>query len=62
MDTFPTIFTGVTWTATATGGATGFTASGSGQHQRHGGLTMPVGSTITYLATGTISPKVPPAL
>ena len=55
MDTFPVIFTGVTWTATATGGATGFTASGSGNINDT--VTMPVGSTITYLATGTISPS-----
>jgi uncharacterized repeat protein (TIGR01451 family) len=54
MDTFPAIFTGVTWTATATGGATGFTASGSGNINDT--ATMPVGSTITYMATGTISP------
>ena len=55
MDTFPADFTGVTWTATATGGATGFTASGSGNINDI--VTMPVGSTITYLATGTISPS-----
>ncbi len=55
MDTFPAIFTGVTWTATATGGATGFTASGNG-NINDTAVTMPVGSTITYLATGTISP------
>jgi uncharacterized repeat protein (TIGR01451 family) len=53
MDTFPAIFTGVTWTATATGGATGFTVSGSGNINDT--VTMPVGSTITYLVTGTIS-------
>jgi uncharacterized repeat protein (TIGR01451 family) len=52
-DTFPAIFTGVTFTATATGGATGFTAGGSGNINDT--VNMPVGSTITYLATGTIS-------
>ena len=55
MDTFPAIFTGVTWTATATGGATGFTASGSGNINDT--VTMPAGSIITYLVTGTISPN-----
>src|SRR5581483_583762 len=53
QDTFPANFTGVTWTATATGGASGFSASGSGNISDT--VTMPAGSTITYLATGTIS-------
>src|SRR5262249_48040649 len=50
-DTFPANFTGVTWKATATGGATGFTASGSGNISDT--VTMPAGSAITYLVTGT---------
>ena len=54
MDTFPVIFTGVTWTATTTGGATGFTANGSGNINDT--VTMPVGRTITYIATGAIDP------
>jgi len=53
-DTFPATFTGVTWTAVATGGASGFTASGSGNISQSG-VSMPVGSTITYTVTGTVS-------
>jgi len=56
-DTFPAIFTGVTYTATQTGGASGFTASGSGNISDT--VTMPAGSVITYIATGTISPSAP---
>jgi uncharacterized repeat protein (TIGR01451 family) len=52
-DTFPSIFTGITHTATQTGGASGFTASGSGNINDT--VTMPAGSKITYKATGTIS-------
>ena len=44
---------GVTYTATQTGGATGFTGSGSGNI--HNTVAMPSGSKITYKATGTIS-------
>jgi uncharacterized repeat protein (TIGR01451 family) len=52
-DSFPSAFTGVTYTATTSGGASGFTASGSGNINNT--VTMPVGSTITYKASGTIS-------
>jgi len=52
-DSFPAFFGGVTFTATQTGGASGFTASGSGNI--HDTVTMPGGSVITYIATGTIS-------
>jgi uncharacterized repeat protein (TIGR01451 family) len=52
-DTFPADFTGATFTATATGGATGFTASGSGNLSET--VNLPVGGTITYVVTGTIS-------
>ena len=52
-DTFPTIFTGVTFTASQTGGATGFTAAGSGDITDT--VTMPATGKITYKATGTIS-------
>jgi len=52
-DSFPAVFTGVRFTATQTGGASGFTASGSGNI--HDTVTMPGGSVITYIATGTIS-------
>ena len=52
-DTFPSIFTGVTYTATQSGGASGFTASGSGNINDT--VTMPSASKITYKASGTIS-------
>ena len=52
-DTFPSTFTGVTYTATQSGGASGFTASGSGNISNT--ITMPPASKITYKATGTIS-------
>src|SRR6266513_2916341 len=52
-DTFPSTFTGVKYTATQTGGASGFTASGSGNINDT--VTMPSSSKITYKATGTIS-------
>ena len=52
-DAFPSTFTGVTYTATTSGGASGFTASGSGNINNT--VTMPPASTITYKATGTIS-------
>ncbi len=52
-DNFPTIFTGVTYTATQSGGASGFTATGSGNIRDT--VTMPVGSVITYIAIGRIS-------
>src|SRR5438128_2224082 len=52
-DIFPDIFTEVTFTATQTGGASGFTASGTGNINDM--VTMPTGSGITYRATGTIS-------
>jgi uncharacterized repeat protein (TIGR01451 family) len=52
-DSFPSTFTGVTYTATQTGGASGFSANGSGDI--HDNVVMPAGSKITYKATGTIS-------
>jgi uncharacterized repeat protein (TIGR01451 family) len=52
-DSFPTTFTGVTYTATQSGGASGFSAAGSGNI--HDTVAMPAGSKITYKATGTIS-------
>ena len=53
IDSFPSIFTGVTFTATQTGGASGFTPSGSGNISDT--VTMPASSHITYKARGTIS-------
>src|SRR5205814_566851 len=52
-DTFPSIFTGVTFSATEVGGATGFTVNGSGNIKNT--VTMPPGSSITYNATGKLS-------
>ena len=52
-DSFPSTITGVTYTATQTGGASGFTAGGSGNINNT--VTMPAASKITYKATGTIS-------
>jgi uncharacterized repeat protein (TIGR01451 family) len=53
QDTFPATFTGVAFTATQTGGVTGFAASGSGDVAQT--VAMPSGSRITYKASGTIS-------
>ena len=51
-DTFPSIFTGVTFKATEAGGATGFTVNGSGNIKDT--VTMQPGSSITYKATGKL--------
>src|SRR5204862_229127 len=56
-DSFPAVFTGATFTATQTGGASGFTANGSGNINDT--VTMPSGSVITYIAIGTIDPSAP---
>jgi uncharacterized repeat protein (TIGR01451 family) len=53
QDTFPVTFTGLNFTATQTGGATGFTATGTGDINDR--ANMPAGSKITYKVTGTIS-------
>src|SRR4030095_16562947 len=52
-DSFPSTFTGITYTATQSGDVSGFTAAGSGDI--HHTVGMPAGSKITYKATGTIS-------
>jgi uncharacterized repeat protein (TIGR01451 family) len=52
-DNFPVQFTNVTFTATQKGGATGFTASGTGNISNS--VNMPPGSSITYKAMGMIS-------
>ena len=52
-DAFPTSFTGVAYAATQTGGASGFSASGSGDINDT--VVMPSGGVITYKANGTIS-------
>jgi hypothetical protein len=52
-DTFPSTFTVVTYTATQTGGASGFSATGG--DDIHDTVAMPAGSKITYKAIVTIS-------
>ncbi len=52
-DTFAAILSGVTYTAVGTGGASGFTASGSGPIDDE--IDLPAGSSVTYTVTGTIS-------
>jgi uncharacterized repeat protein (TIGR01451 family) len=54
-DTFPATITGVTYTSVTSGGATGNTAAGAGNISDT--VNMPSGSSITYTATGTISPS-----
>ena len=51
QDTFPASFTGVTFTATQTGGAAGFTATGTGN--LNDTANMPAASKITYKAKAT---------
>ncbi|MCI0489543.1 MAG: HYR domain-containing protein [Blastocatellia bacterium] len=53
-DTFPAALTGVTYTSVAAGGATGNTASGSGNINDT--VDMPVGSSITYTVMANIDP------
>src|SRR5207249_2570987 len=52
-DVFPPSITSATWTSTATGGATGNTASGTGNINDT--VNLPIGSSITYIVTVTIS-------
>src|SRR5207249_3731906 len=52
-DSFPAALTGLTFTATQAGGATGFTASGSGNINDI--VTIPSAIKIIYKASGTIS-------
>ncbi len=53
--TLTTVFpSGDTWTATTTGSATGFSATGSGNIDDTN-VTLPAGSSITYKITGTLS-------
>lgn len=53
MDNFPETFTGITFTATQSGGASGFTGTGAGNISDT--VTMPTGSFITYKAAGKVS-------
>jgi uncharacterized repeat protein (TIGR01451 family) len=52
-DMFPAALTGVTYMSDVTGGATGNTASGN--DNINDTVTMPAGSTITYMVTGNVS-------
>ena len=52
-DAFPTTLTGVTWTCTGTGGGA-CPASGSGNINTP--VTVPVGATVVFTATGTVDP------
>jgi uncharacterized repeat protein (TIGR01451 family) len=52
-DTFPAAIVSPTWTAVESGGATGYTASGSGSINDT--VNMPLNSTITYTVTAPIS-------
>src|SRR5205823_13939459 len=52
-DIFPAIFTRVTFTATQSGGASGFEATGIGNINDT--VTMAAGSVITYKASGKVS-------
>ncbi len=54
VDNFPAALTGVSFIAVTSGGATGFTTSGTGNINDT--VTMPSGSTITYTISGTINP------
>jgi len=52
-DTFPVFFTNAMWNASATGGATNFDVTGTGNINDV--VDMPAGSTITYIVTGTVA-------
>ena len=52
-DAFPATLTGVTWTCTGTGGGA-CPASGSGDINTS--VTVPVGATVVFTATGTVDP------
>ena len=52
-DTFPATLTGVTWTCAGTGGGA-CPASGSGNINTS--VTVPVGATVVFTATGTVDP------
>ena len=52
-DTFPATLTGVTWTCAGTGGGT-CVAAGSGHINTP--VTVPVGATVVFTATGTVNP------
>jgi hypothetical protein len=52
IDVFPAIISGVTFTSVASGGATGNTPAGTGDIDDT--VSLPIGTSITYTANGTI--------
>ncbi|MEZ5469747.1 MAG: hypothetical protein R3F18_19075 [Lysobacterales bacterium] len=52
IDNFPAALSSVSYTATATGGASGFSATGTGSIADT--VSMPAGSSITYVASATV--------
>ncbi len=52
-DTFPALLTGVTWTCAGTGGGT-CVAAGNGNINTS--VTVPVGASVAFTATGTVNP------
>jgi len=53
-DTFPAALTDVTWTCAGAGGGACSVAAGSGDINTT--VTVPVGATVTFLASGTVAP------
>lgn len=54
IDSFPIGLTGISWTSSANGGASGNTASGSTDINEL--LSIPVGSSVIYTVTGQVAP------
>jgi hypothetical protein len=54
-DTFPAALTGASFTALGSGGASGFTAAGSGSIADT--VSLPVGATVTYTVSATVAPS-----
>ncbi len=52
-DTFPATLTGVTWTCAGTGGGT---CVGAGSGHINTSVTVPVGASVVFTATGTVDP------
>ncbi len=58
-DTFPADFQNVAWTCAGAGGGTCTAASGTNNISQN--VNLPVGSSVTFMATGTVSGASPPA-
>jgi len=61
MDPKPAELLNMTWGAVGSGGATGFSATGTGSIN-DSGITLPPGGTVTYTVTGTVDPNATGAL